>query len=73
MVEDILKNAEKITLKNIQRVNYFRIASQVIVNGESLRDMLIEAGMMEGRKLITGVIQLMNKKTHILTSTHIMV
>jgi micrococcal nuclease len=45
MVEDILKDAEKITLKNMQRGNFFRIASDVIVDGESLADMLIEAGM----------------------------
>ena len=45
MVEDILKDAEKITLKNMQRGNYFRIASDVIVDGESLADILIEAGM----------------------------
>ena len=53
MVEDILKDAEKITLKNMQRGNYFRIASDVIVDGESLADMLIEAGMAiryDGRK-----------------------
>ena len=53
MVEDILKDAEKITLKNMQRGNYFRIASDVIVDGESLADMLIEAGMAiryNGRK-----------------------
>ena len=45
MVRDILKDAEKITLKNMQRGNYFRIVSDVIVDGESLGDMLIEAGM----------------------------
>ena len=45
MVGDILKDAEKITLKNMQRGNYFRIASDVIVDGESLGGMLIEAGM----------------------------
>ena len=45
MVEDILKDAEKITLKNMQRGNYFRIASDVIVDGESLAGMLIEARM----------------------------
>ena len=53
MVGDILKDAEKITLKNMQRGNYFRIASDVIVDGESLADMLIEAGMAiryDGRK-----------------------
>ena len=32
-------------LENIQRGNYFRIASIIIVDGESLGDMLIEAGM----------------------------
>jgi len=39
MVEDILKDAEKITLKNMQRGNYFRIASYVFVDVESLADM----------------------------------
>ena len=29
----------------MQRGNYFRIVSDVIVDGESLGDMLIEAGM----------------------------
>ena len=43
IVGDILKDAEKITLKNMQRGNYFRIASDVIVYGESLADILIEA------------------------------
>jgi endonuclease YncB( thermonuclease family) len=53
MVEDILKDAEKITLMNMQRGNYFRIASDVIVDGENLGDILIEAGMAiryDGRK-----------------------
>jgi endonuclease YncB( thermonuclease family) len=45
MVGDILKDAEKITLKNMQRGNYFRIASDVIIDGESLADILSEAGM----------------------------
>ena len=45
MACDILTDAEKITLKNMQRGNYFRIASDVIVDGESLADILIEAGM----------------------------
>jgi len=47
MVGDILKDAEKITLKNMQRGNYFRIASDVIIDGESLADILIEAGMAQ--------------------------
>ena len=29
----------------MQRGNYFRVASDVIVDGESLEDMLIETGM----------------------------
>ena len=45
MVADILKDAEVITLKNMQRGKYFRIATDVVVDGESLGDMLVEAGM----------------------------
>ena len=45
MVADILKDAEQITLKNMERGKYFRIAAEVIIDGESLGDMLIEAGV----------------------------
>jgi hypothetical protein len=45
MVGDILKGSEKITLKNMQRGNYLRIALCMIIDCESLGDMLIEAGM----------------------------
>ena len=45
MVADILKGAEKITLENMKRGKYFRIAADVIVDGENLSDVLIEAGM----------------------------
>ena len=45
MVADILKDAEQITLKNMERGKYFRIAADVIVDGENLADILIEAGM----------------------------
>ena len=45
MVADILKDAEQIVLKNMERGKYFRIAADVIVDGESLGDMLIDAGM----------------------------
>jgi micrococcal nuclease len=45
MVSDILKDAERITLKNMERGKYFRIAADVFVDGENLADMLIEAGM----------------------------
>ena len=67
MVGDILKNAEKITLKNMQRGNYFRIASDVIVDGESLTDMLISAGMAiryDGRKKTHKWCNLINKKSN---------
>ena len=45
MVADILKDAEQITLKNMERGKYLRIAADVIVDGENLADVLIEAGM----------------------------
>jgi len=45
MIADILKDAETITLKNIERGKYFRIVADVFVDGESLADELIEAGM----------------------------
>jgi len=45
MVADILKDAESINLKNIERGKYFRIAADVFVDGDSLADELIEAGM----------------------------
>ena len=45
LVTDILKDAESIELKNIERGKYFRIVADVFVDGESLADELIEAGM----------------------------
>ena len=45
MVTDILKDAERINLKNMERGKYFRIAADVIVDGENLADVLVEAGM----------------------------
>ncbi len=45
MIADILKDAETITLKNIERGKYFRIVADVFVDGESLADEMIEAGM----------------------------
>ena len=45
MVADILKDAEKIDLKNMERGKYFRIAADVFADGESLAEMLVEAGM----------------------------
>ena len=45
MVADILKDAEQITLKNIERGKYFRIAANILVDGEDLGDILVEAGV----------------------------
>ena len=45
MVADILRDAEQITLKNLERGKYFRIVADVIADGEDLADMLVEAGM----------------------------
>jgi len=45
MIADILKDAETIDLKNIERGKYFRIVADVFVDGESLADELIEAGI----------------------------
>jgi micrococcal nuclease len=38
-------DAKQITLRNMERGKYFRIAADVIIDGESLGDMLVEAGM----------------------------
>jgi len=45
MIADILKDAEQIDLKNIERGKYFRIVADVFVDGESLADILIETGL----------------------------
>ena len=45
MVADILTDAEQIILKNMERGKYFRIATDVFVDGENLSDILVEAGM----------------------------
>jgi micrococcal nuclease len=45
MVADILKDAEQIVLRNMERGKYFRIAADVIVDGENLADMLVESGV----------------------------
>jgi micrococcal nuclease len=45
MVADTLKNVKQITLKNMRRGKYFRIAADVIIDGENLADLLIKKGM----------------------------
>ena len=45
MIADFLKDAEQIVLKSMERGKYFRIAADVIIDGENLADVLVEAGM----------------------------
>ena len=45
MVADILKDADQIKLKNMERGKYFRIAADVFVDGENLSEVLVGAGM----------------------------
>lgn len=40
-----LRTAKRIELRNIKRGKYFRIVADVYVDGESLADMLIKAGL----------------------------
>jgi micrococcal nuclease len=60
MVADILKGAVKITLSKMKPGKYFRIAVDIIIDGESLGDILVEAGVAVhynvGKKIINGVI-----------------
>ena len=66
MVADILKDAERIDRKNMKRGKYFRIAADVIVDGENLADILIEASVAiqyrGARKLKTGVSEIKGVK-----------
>ena len=45
MVGDILKDAERIDLKNMGRGKYFRIVANAYVDGENLAEALIDSGM----------------------------
>ena len=45
MVEDFLKDAERIDLKNMGRGKYFRIVADVYADGENLAEVLIDTGM----------------------------
>ena len=45
MVTDILKDAERIDLKNMGRGKYFRIVADVYVDGGNLAETLIDSGM----------------------------
>ena len=45
MVEDFLKEAERIDLKNMGRGKYFRIVADVYADGENLAEALVDSGM----------------------------
>ena len=45
MVADVLKDAEQIVLKNMKRGKYFRVAADVIVDGDNLAYLLVKAGI----------------------------
>ena len=45
MVENLLKDAERIDLKNLQRGKYFRIVADVYADGENLAEALVDSGM----------------------------
>ena len=45
MVEDFLKDAERIDLKNMGRGKYFRIVADVYADGENLAEALVDSGM----------------------------
>ena len=43
-VQDLLKNAKVVELRNIQKDKYFRILAEVYVDGQSIADLLIKKG-----------------------------
>jgi len=45
IVEEFLKDAERIDLKNMGRGKYFRIVADVYADGENLAEALIDSGM----------------------------
>ncbi len=45
MVEDFLKDAERIDLKSMGRGKYFRIVADVCADGENLAEALVDSGM----------------------------
>lgn len=42
LVENLLKSAKKITLKNVQKDKYFRILADVDVDGRDLKELLLK-------------------------------
>ncbi len=45
LIENLLKNAKIIHIANVQRDKYFRILGNVIVDGQSLQDVLLKNGL----------------------------
>ncbi len=45
LVENLLKNAKRIDLSNIQRGKYFRVVADVIIDGKSLSHYLLKNGL----------------------------
>jgi endonuclease YncB( thermonuclease family) len=42
LIENLLKNAKRIDLENIERDKYFRILADVMVDGKSIKDLLMK-------------------------------
>jgi len=69
LVRSVLKNAHTISLENMKRGKYFRIVADVIVDGESISDMLLDAELavpyFGGRKTSPWCVgkKLIKKKT----------
>lgn len=45
LVQSIMKNAKTIDLQNLDRGKYFRIVADVIVDGQNLKDILLQRGL----------------------------
>lgn len=45
LVANLLKNAKRIDLTNIQRGKYFRVVADVLIDGKSLSDYLLKNGL----------------------------
>jgi micrococcal nuclease len=43
-LENALKHAQRITLKNTERGTYFRIVADVYLDGKNLKDLILKAG-----------------------------
>lgn len=48
LIENLLKNAERIDLANVERDKNFRILADVIVDGRSIKDLLMKNNLAYG-------------------------